>query len=72
MEEQFSRTAMLLGEEGVARLRQARVAVFGLGGVGGYFLLFINKANVAKEMSTIRNWNSPSYVTTFIRTTPFP
>ena len=40
--------------------------------VGGYFLLFINKANVAKEMSTIRNWNSPSYVTTFIRATPFP
>ena len=35
MEEQFSRTAMLLGEEGVVRLRQARVAVFGLGGVGG-------------------------------------
>ena len=36
MEEQFSRTAMLLGEESVARLEKARVAVFGLGGVGGY------------------------------------
>lgn len=36
MEEAFSRTAMLLGEDGVARLGKARVAVFGLGGVGGY------------------------------------
>lgn len=35
MEEAYSRTALLLTEEGVARLRGARVAVFGLGGVGG-------------------------------------
>lgn len=27
---------MLLGEEGMARLKNARVAVFGVGGVGGY------------------------------------
>lgn len=33
---QFSRTALLLGEEGLARLKQARVAVFGIGGVGSY------------------------------------
>ena len=31
----FSRTRLLLGEEGMARLAAARVAVFGLGGVGG-------------------------------------
>lgn len=36
MSEAFSRTQMLLGEEGVARLAAARVAVFGVGGVGGY------------------------------------
>ncbi len=36
MEEQFSRTGLLLGEEALARLQNARVAVFGLGGVGGY------------------------------------
>ena len=30
------RTAMLLGEGGLVRLRAARVAVFGVGGVGGY------------------------------------
>lgn len=34
--EQFSRTALLLGEEGVNRLSAARVAVFGIGGVGGH------------------------------------
>ena len=36
MKEQFARTAMLLGEDGVERLERARVAVFGIGGVGGY------------------------------------
>lgn len=38
MEEQFSRTAMLLGEEAIEKLHNARVAIFGLGGVGGYAL----------------------------------
>jgi tRNA A37 threonylcarbamoyladenosine dehydratase len=32
----FSRTELLLGPEGLDRLRQARVAVFGVGGVGSY------------------------------------
>ena len=36
MGEEFSRTQMLLGPEALQRLRGARVAVFGLGGVGGY------------------------------------
>ena len=36
MSEQFSRTAALLGEEALSRLQQSRVAVFGVGGVGGY------------------------------------
>ncbi len=36
MEEQFARTGMLLGEEAMEKLFSARVAVFGLGGVGGY------------------------------------
>jgi len=32
----FSRTELLIGEEALHRLQNARVAVFGLGGVGGY------------------------------------
>lgn len=34
--ETFSRTELLIGEEGQLRLWNARVAVFGIGGVGGY------------------------------------
>ena len=33
---QFSRTELLLGKEAMDRLSDARVAVFGIGGVGGY------------------------------------
>ena len=33
---QFSRTELLLGKEAMDRLAAARVAVFGIGGVGGY------------------------------------
>ena len=36
MEHQFSRTELLMGREGLLRLKTARVAVFGIGGVGGY------------------------------------
>lgn len=33
---QYARTRLLLGEDGLNRLHRARVAVFGIGGVGGY------------------------------------
>lgn len=36
MREQFSRTELLLGAEAMEKLARARVAVFGIGGVGGY------------------------------------
>ena len=32
----YSRTRLLLGQDGMEKLKNARVAVFGLGGVGGY------------------------------------
>ena len=48
MEEQFSRTAMLLGEDGVERLKNARVAVFGLGGVGGYVVEALARAGIGQ------------------------
>ena len=34
--DQFARTELLLGKDAMERLRRARVAVFGIGGVGGY------------------------------------
>ena len=36
MLDQFSRTQLLLGREGIEKLAASRVAVFGIGGVGGY------------------------------------
>ncbi|MBR1554321.1 MAG: ThiF family adenylyltransferase, partial [Oscillospiraceae bacterium] len=33
---QFSRTELLFGSEAMEHLKQKRVAVFGIGGVGGY------------------------------------
>ena len=36
MREEFSRTGLLLGNDAMERLQKARVAVFGVGGVGGY------------------------------------
>ena len=32
---QFSRTELLLGNEGIEKLAKSRVAIFGIGGVGG-------------------------------------
>ena len=36
MENQFERTELLLGAEAMERLRNSRVVIFGVGGVGGY------------------------------------
>lgn len=44
--DQFSRTRMLLGDEAMARLRAARVAVFGVGGVGGYVVEALARSGV--------------------------
>ncbi|MBR3402172.1 MAG: tRNA threonylcarbamoyladenosine dehydratase [Parasporobacterium sp.] len=36
MTDQFQRTKLLIGEEALRKLSRSRVAVFGIGGVGGY------------------------------------
>ncbi len=46
MEQPFSRTELLLGREGVKRLRDASVAVFGIGGVGGYVVEALARSGV--------------------------
>ena len=46
MQEQFIRTRMLLGETAMERLGKARVAVFGLGGVGGYVVEALARGGV--------------------------
>lgn len=46
MEDMFSRTRMLLGDEAMARLSRARVAVFGIGGVGGHVVEALARSGV--------------------------
>ena len=46
MREELLRTAMLLGEDAVEKLQNARVAVFGIGGVGGYTLEALARAGI--------------------------
>ena len=48
MNEQFLRTAMLLGEEAIEKLQKARVAVFGIGGVGGYTVEALARAGIGR------------------------
>ena len=36
MEDQFERLELLIGEDSVGKLKRSKVAVFGIGGVGGY------------------------------------
>jgi tRNA A37 threonylcarbamoyladenosine dehydratase len=36
MLDQFSRTELIFGRESIEKLKRSRVAVFGVGGVGGY------------------------------------
>lgn len=44
----YSRTAFLLGEEGMKKLKNATVAVFGLGGVGGYVVEALARCGIGK------------------------
>lgn len=46
MLEQFSRTGLLFGEAAMEKLQQARVAVFGVGGVGGYTVEALARSGV--------------------------
>lgn len=43
---QFSRSQLLFGQEGMERLYHARVAVFGIGGVGGYTVEALARSGV--------------------------
>ena len=48
MIEQFSRTQMLLGEAAMERLYKAKVAVFGVGGVGGYVVEALARCGIGR------------------------
>ena len=46
MENQFSRTELLIGKECVEKLKNAKVAVFGIGGVGSFVVEGLARAGV--------------------------
>lgn len=46
MQNQFSRTESLIGKEGVDKLRKAKVAIFGIGGVGSYVVESLVRAGI--------------------------
>lgn len=48
MEEQFSRTVRLITEEKLLKLNSSKVAVFGIGGVGGYIAESLARAGVGE------------------------
>ena len=46
MSQVHARTARLIGQDGLEKLRSARVAVFGLGGVGGAAVWGLSRSGV--------------------------
>ena len=48
MNEQFSRTAQLVGEENVKKLFSKHVIVFGCGGVGGFVVEALARSGIGK------------------------
>lgn len=46
MEDLYQRTALLVGEEGIEKLKAARIAIVGLGGVGGYAVEVLARAGI--------------------------
>ena len=45
---EYSRTELLIGEEGVSRLKKSSVMVFGVGGVGSHCIEALARSGVGK------------------------
>lgn len=70
MSETFIRTELLLGEASMAALRQAKVAIFGIGGVGGYVAEALARSGVGafvlvdRDVVSVSNINRQIIATT--------
>ena len=47
-ENQFSRTELLIGKEGLQKLQNAKIAIFGIGGVGSFVAEGLVRAGIGK------------------------
>ncbi len=62
-ENQFSRTELLIGKEGLSKLKNSKVAIFGIGGVGSFVVEALARAGVQnfvlvdKDVVSISNIN---------------
>lgn len=69
MVNQFSRTELLIGKESIEKLQKSRVAVFGLGGVGGYVAEALVRSGLGSidiidnDKITLTNLNRQIYAT---------
>ena len=60
---QFSRIEMIYGEKGMEKLHAAKVAVFGIGGVGGYVVEALARSGIGhlllvdKDVVSVTNIN---------------
>ena len=63
MDNQFSRTEILLGKDNIGKLNKSKVAVFGIGGVGSYVVEALSRAGIGsliivdKDVVDITNIN---------------
>lgn len=62
MTEIFSRTEHLLGSEAIEKLKNSRVAVFGIGGVGGYAVESLARCGVGSLLLVDSDEVSPSNI----------
>ncbi len=62
MNEYFSRTISLIGEDNFLRLNNSHVAVFGIGGVGGYVCEALIRSGVGKLTIVDNDTVSPSNI----------
>lgn len=69
MENQYTRTSAVLGEDAITKLKNCRVAVFGVGGVGSYTVEALARAGVGKidlidnDTFNVTNINRQLYAT---------
>lgn len=70
MSNQFSRTELIIGKEGIEKLQNAKVAIFGIGGVGSYVVEALARAGIGnfilvdKDVVDVTNINRQIIATT--------
>lgn len=62
MKEEYSRTAMLLGEENILKLREKHIIIFGIGGVGSYTAEALSRVGIGSLTLVDADRISPSNI----------